>query len=376
MSAPIRILHVVGAMNRGGVETWLMRVMRVIDRARFRFDFLVHTEHPAVFDEEIRSLDGRIFPCLHPRRPLAYARALARILREQGPFDVVHSHVHHFSGNVLRIARRNGIRRRIAHSHNDTRLLDGNANWPRAVYLRIMKSMIRRNATAIVGASSEAAKALFGNAYDSHPQYRQIFYGIDCNSISSRLDRTKARAALGLPRDAYVVGHVARFDPQKNHAFLLEIANELTKRQPRTHFLLVGDGPLRRGLEEHAQALQISDRVHFLGLRADVLRLLPLMDVFVLPSFYEGLPVAALEAQATGLPMLVTDTITREMDVIPELVRRRPLSDGAARWADSLSELQGAICQSDCESALRRFRNSPFNIRVGVSALEELYEAR
>ena len=105
-TSPVRVLHVLGGMNRGGVETWLMHVLRHIDRNRFRMDFLVHTVNPCAYDDEIHSLGSEIIPCLHPSRPWTYVRNFKRILREHGPYDVVHSHVHHFSGHILRLARR------------------------------------------------------------------------------------------------------------------------------------------------------------------------------------------------------------------------------------------------------------------------------
>src|SRR5208337_3468794 len=136
-NGPIRILQVVGGMERAGVETWLMHVLRQIDRDRFRMDFLVHTDHPCAYDEEIHSLGSKIIPCLRPSRPWTYARNFTRILREHGPYDVVHSHVHHFSGYVVRLAHRAGIPLRISHSHNDTTNLEARSGMIRHAYLSL-----------------------------------------------------------------------------------------------------------------------------------------------------------------------------------------------------------------------------------------------
>src|SRR5208283_1463389 len=144
---PVRILHVVGGMNRGGVETWLMHLLRHLDRQRFRMDFLVHTSQPCAYDNEIAAFGSRIIHCFPHTKPWRYAPNLMRILREDGPYDVVHSHVHHFTGLLLFIARRAGVPVRIAHSHSDTSLSDNGAGPGRLAYLWLMKYLIRTNAT-------------------------------------------------------------------------------------------------------------------------------------------------------------------------------------------------------------------------------------
>src|SRR6266852_3082574 len=146
-TSPTRILHVLGAMNRAGAETWLMHVLRNIDRDRFRMDFMVHTERRGDYDDEIELLGSRVLVCAPPSNPVAYARAFLRILREHGPYDAVHSHVHHFSGLVLRLARSAGVRTRIAHSHSDTTKLDAQSSLSRRLYLWSGRRWIRRHAS-------------------------------------------------------------------------------------------------------------------------------------------------------------------------------------------------------------------------------------
>jgi hypothetical protein len=144
----LRILHVLGGLNRGGVETWLLNVMRTIDRRRFEMHFLVHTAEPGAYDAAVRGLGGRIIPCPNPSSPWRYGRALRRVLREHGRYDVVHSHVHHFSGHVLGVARSAGVPTRIAHSHTDSSLEDAEAGAGRRLYLRTMRRWIHRHASA------------------------------------------------------------------------------------------------------------------------------------------------------------------------------------------------------------------------------------
>ncbi|MBZ0292006.1 MAG: glycosyltransferase, partial [Anaerolineae bacterium] len=269
-----RILHIVGGMNRGGVETWLMQVLRHIDRDQFQMDFLVHTEQPCAYDNEIRVLGSQIIPCMHPSQPLRYARNFRQILRTCGPYDVLHSHVHHYSGYTLWLAKQAGVPVRIAHSHNDTSAVQAQASFLRKGYLYIMATGIDRYATIKLAASKEAGQALFGNK-DSHANpWQTLYYGIDLERFKVNVDRLQVRAEFGIPDGAIVVGHVGRFAEQKNHRFLVEIAKAACEQDPNIYFLLVGDGPLRAEIQEQVERAGLSERVIFAGLRDDIPRLM------------------------------------------------------------------------------------------------------
>lgn len=369
---PMRILHVVGGMNRGGVETWLMHVLRNIDRERFRMDFLVHTSERCSYDDEISRLGSRIIPCLHPHRPWLYAKNFKRIMTEHGPYDVVHSHVHHFSGYVLRLAHRAHVPVNIAHSHNDTSNKQVKADFLRRMYLTLMRRWIWRYATMGLAVSRKAAVAFFGSAWQKNPRFRLLFCGIDLAPFLE-VDRVTIRRELGIPEGTFVLGHVGRFEEQKNHDFLVEIAAEVAKREPKMCLLLIGDGPLKSDIKKKVSCIQLSDKVLFLGLRSDVPRLmLGAMDVFVLPSYYEGLPIVGLEVQAAGLPLVISDDIAEELDIIKPLVRRVALSKPASYWADFILELKGAPPVSQRE-ATKIIADSQFNIHNSIRMLEDIY---
>ncbi len=375
MSRPIRILHVVGSMNRGGVETWLMHVLRHIDRERFQMDFLVHTTEPAAYDDEIRALGARVIPCCAPQRPLAYGRAFRRALRDHGPYDVVHSHVHHFSGYVLALARSAGIAGRIAHSHNDTRMVNSNVSPQRRAYLVLMRQLVDRFATAQVAASNEASLALFGRKGTDRSRTQILYCGIDLAPFEEEVDAGAVRAELGIPPGAFVVGHVGRFSTQKNHAFLVRIIEALVALEPRTHALLVGDGELRAAIEDDIRARGLSGHVTMTGARSDVPRLMMgAMDVFVMPSLYEGLPVVGIEAQASGLPCVISSEITSEVTIAKGLVKTLSLDASPGEWAsDILVSALGPPYRPIRASALDYVRKSDFNISNGALKLWELY---
>lgn len=175
----IRILHVVGGMDRAGIETWLMNVLRHIDRERFSMDFLVHTTHTCAFDDKIRSLGSKLIPCLHPSRPWLYARNLMHTLEHEGPYDVIHSHVHLFSGFVMRLAKRAGVPLRISHSHNVPAEEEGRSSFARTTYRSLMRYWIQRYSALGLAASREAAIALFGKDWESHSHWKILYCGID-----------------------------------------------------------------------------------------------------------------------------------------------------------------------------------------------------
>jgi glycosyltransferase involved in cell wall biosynthesis len=368
-----RILHVVGGMNLGGAETWLMHVLRSLSGAGVQTDFLVHTDKPCVYDAEIRSLGGQIWPCLTPVRPLIYAWHLQKILR-RGHYDVIHSHVHHFSGLILNVADWLGVPLRIAHSHNDTSSLDTKVPAARRAYLQLMKHWIKEHATAGLAVSQQSAAALFGAHWVMSPRWRILYCGINLEPFHARLDRKSIRAELGLPANAFVIGHVGRFDAQKNHAFLINIFAALARLEKNARLLLVGAGPLQEGAERQAEALKVRDKIIFAGLRRDVPGLMRgAMDLFLFPSLHEGLPLVLMEAQAAGLPCVISDTLPTETDAVPELITRLSLRASAEDWAGEISRMHEFGSVPAPEKSLAAVEKSPFNIRSSVAALKEVY---
>ncbi|MBV9999234.1 MAG: glycosyltransferase [Verrucomicrobia bacterium] len=370
----VRILHAVGGMGRGGIETWLMHILRRNDRERFRMDFMVHTAQACAYDDEIRALGSRILPCLDYNRPWRYAKNFSRLVRMHGPYDIVHGHLHHYNGYTLRLAERMCIPVRIAHSHCGTSVQDASPGPLRSVYLSTMKRWIHRFATIGLAASGKAAEALFCPRYRTSPLCKLLYYGIDLDPFREHPDRS-LRAALGLAADAFVLAHVGRFDEQKNHGFLLEIFRTVAKVEPSARLLLIGDGPLRTVIERRAAETGLAGRIVFAGARCDVPRLLlGAVDVFVMPSLYEGLPLAGLEAQAAGLRCVFADSITTELDVVPQLITRLSLSQSRFTWARAILAGRRRAPPVTRDDALAVMERSPFNIRRSTAALAQLYQ--
>ena len=260
------------------------------------------------------------------------------MIRDYGPYDVVHSHIFNFSGFVVRLAARQGVPVRIAHSHTDTRLKEASRSWHqrlwRAGYLDLTKSWITRYATLRFGVSALAAEALFGRDWATDRRTRVLPLGLDFTAFGEPYDAAGVRRSLGLPADALVIGHVGNYVWHKNHDFLIEIAAEVLRREPRAWLLLVGHHLLGSPIEARMHALDLGGRVVIAGARNDVPRLMTAaMDVFLFPSHYEGFGLVLLEAQAAGVPCVFTDSLPTEVDVLPALVHRVSLATPAADWA-------------------------------------------
>ena len=375
-SGKMKILHVVGSLDRGGVETWLAQILRHIDRQEYAMDFLVHTTDPGALDKDILELGARIIPCL-PRlsrgSPLRYARNFRRILREYGPYDCVHSHIHHSSGYILMLAAMTGIPVRIAHSHNDTRAADRASASIHRMYYSAMDAFIRHFATIGIAISRFAAPSLFSDSWTADPRWRLCPYGIDLRAFTTAIDSHAIRAELGIPQTSFVIGHVGRFAEQKNHRFLVEIAACLSRIEPRALFLLVGIGPLKPTVEALVRERGLSNKFIFLGARDDVPRLmLGAMDCFLFPSWYEGLGLVLWEAQAAGLTCVISDTIPDEASVANKLVRRLSLAAGPEAWANELQRIC-SIAGRPRDPLAAKFSNC--TIEASAARLARIYDS-
>ncbi|MBI5249431.1 MAG: glycosyltransferase [Desulfomonile tiedjei] len=369
-----RILHVLDSLERGGIAAWLMTVLRNIPRDGFQMDFLVHTDKACAYDDEARALGATIINCPGHRNFLSYASRFSRIMRECGPYDVVHGHCQRFTGLNLLLASRAGVPTRIAHSHNDLRSLASSWRPARRFYHCLMDRLIDRYATVGLAASRMAAEDLFGDDWQSDPRWRILFCGIDFTPFREEHDRSALGVELGLPDDSKVIVHVGRFTHQKNVPFILEVFSHALKKDPRLRLIFVGDGPLEDITKEQVVRQKLANEVTFLGSRPDVPRLLlGVADLFLFPSLYEGLGLAFVEAQAAGVPCLVSATIPEEADVVPTLVRRLSLSLPSSVWAEEALQLLERERPVSRQQALALAERSPINVADSLKQLEAVY---
>jgi glycosyltransferase involved in cell wall biosynthesis len=363
-----KILHVVGGMTRGGVETWLMHVLRNIDPGEFELHFLVASEREMAYDQEILALGGHLHRGARSRHPMRYAEQFRELNHRCGPFAALHSHVYWYSGFVSRLAYRAGIPVRIAHSHSASRT----AAWKlhRRTYQLLMRSMIMRYATHRVAASRRAAQALFGR----HPKKaaRLLYCGMDFTPFSRRATVPESKTRLGIDPGCKVIGHVGRFVTVKNHAFAIDVFGRTIARGTDAHLLLVGDGPLLPALRAQVERCGLGGRCTFAGAQSELVRFYSAMDLFLFPSVWEGLGLAAVEAQAAGVPVLASEGVPEDVDVIPGLVERMALSSGVDTWASAANRrlAQPSPARGD-EAAL--VQQSRFGLPACLDALCRIY---
>lgn len=327
--ALIRVLQVVTHMERGGLESMLMNYYRHIDREKVQFDFLVHRQERAAFDDEIEALGGRIYrlPRLVPWSR-SYLNALNRFFDEYPEYKIVHVHQDCLSSVILKITAQHNVPVRIAHSHSANQ--DKNLKYPIKL---CYKRAIPKYATDLFACGKKAGDWMFGGA-----PYQIINNAIEAASYTyCPAKREDIRRKLGIA-DELVIGHVGRFNQPKNHPFLLEIFAALLKKEPNAVLLLVGSGEDMPNIQEKARTLGISEHVRFLGVRSDVAELMQTMDVFVFPSLYEGLPVTMVEAQAAGVPCLISDKVPPECIITKGLVDILSLSASPETWAEKILE--------------------------------------
>jgi len=333
-------------------------------------DFLVHSG-PSAYERIAEALGARVIRGPDPRNPFAYTHGLRRILRELGPYDGIHSHVFYYSGWVLRAAASEGVPMRIAHSHHATSLRRGRPEVLRVPYVAFMRSLIRRYATARLSVSKQAELALFGRVGVS----ARLCCGIETEPFEQRSASADPEVKAHGGDDTFVIGHVGRLAPEKNHVFLLRVARELSSWCQPWRLLLVGSGPLQPKLRQEARALGVEDRVCWAGNRDDVPWLLThAMDCFAFPSLTEALPRTLLEAQAAGLPCVVSDRVPEEVIVAPSLVRVLPLGD-PREWARAITKARALDRSAARSIGFAAVKNSAFTIEHGVAQLLAVYES-
>lgn len=319
-------------MNAGGAETFLMKLYRQMDKTRWQMDFCINIPDKCFYEDEITAMGGRIFriPSKSENRK-EFARQLTELVKREKYGSVLRITSNAMGFMDLKIAKKAGATRCAARSSNSS---DGKG-WKPWVAHRLGRLLYNRYVDVKFAPSDLAARYTFGNSAYESGKVSILHNAVDLNVF--RYDeegRQSIRRELGIEDSTVLVGHVGRFDPQKNHSQLLDIYARIAKQKPDSKLLLVGQGKLQQQAQEKATALGIADRVIFVGVRSDIPRVLSAMDVFVFPSLYEGMPNTVIEAQATGLPCIIADTITREAD-ITSLVQYLSLEDAPEKWAET-----------------------------------------
>lgn len=358
----IKILHVINGMGSGGAEMMIMNWYRNIDREKYSFDFLLRS-NVNIYEQEIEDYGGRIY------YTDKFPRHIWRNYKETKKFfathyyDVVHIHANALIYLKAAIeAKNNKIPIIIMHSHN--------TSTAKKIYIPIHKlNMIRINkyANVFLACSKKAGTWMFG----------QKKYQVIENAIDTRMfnfypeERIKLRYRYGLA-NSYVVGHVGRFLPSKNHSFLIDIFVEILKIKENSVLILIGEGEGKKEIENKVKKLGIESKVLFLGLRTDVAKLEQIMDVFIFPSFFEGLPVSLIEAQFTRLPCVVSDNISHEVQM-NNAISFLALEKSAKDWAEEAIKISNRCNRGEI---LFNQNSRNYQIQEIIKKLEDIYLKR
>ena len=364
----VRVLHVVGSMDRGGAETLIMNLYRKMDREKIQFDFAVHSPKAGDYDDEIKGLGGKIYamPRYNGVNHFSYRKAWERFFQSHPEYSIIHGHIRSTAAIYLRIARKYGFIT-IAHSHNTASRGSLLAKFVKM----LLQYPIRNTADYLFACSGIAGRWLFGKKACQSRRFFILNNAIDSSKfVFSEETRRRKREELGVGQQ-FVVGHVGNFDRQKNHAFLLDIFSRVCQIDNACTLLLAGSGnnALQHDMEEKVRRMGLEGNVRFLGKRTDIHELLNAFDIFLLPSHHEGLPLVTIEAQSNGLICLLSDAISKEA-AITQNVEFISLNKTAEFWASRILSYRNNYERTDMQAAVR---DAGYDINSIAQWLTEFY---
>ena len=363
MSEPIRVLVLDTVMDRGGAETMIMNYYRQIDRSKIQFDFLVNRPYEAAYEKEIQELGGKIFRMcpLYPQYFGRYKKEVREFLKAHPEYQIIHSNLEERSYFALKEAKKLNIPVRISHSHNAPRGFD-----LKSIIRYYFRANLKPQVTHMFTCGEEAGIWLYGKKQQDHVIMMN-------NAIDAKLYQyhpaveEEMRKELGL-EGKFVIGHVGRFFPQKNHTFLIDIFAKVYQQNKNAVLLLVGGGELETEIKAKVEELNLTEAVKFLGVRSDIHRLMQAFDVFILPSLFEGFPVTMVEAQAAGLPCIISDQVPPQC-AITENVEIISLQQSPQQWAERLLTYQNIQKQNTYETIVKQ----NFDIKANAQWLQQFY---
>lgn len=354
----VKVLHIFHHMGNGGIEHFVMDNYRAIDKSRVHFDFLVSVEYAGSFDEEIAAMGSTMYHAYpFKKNPIKNYNDIARIVKENH-YDIIHRHTGSAFGYFdLRAARKGGAKHLILHSHNP----DVGKPWVH----KISKNLLEIDCIGLA-CSKDAGEFLFGQK-----PFKIFPNAIDCEQFCfSPSEREKVRKELGI-ENQFVLGHIGRYEEQKNHKKLVEIFKAALELQPQAKLISIGDGVLVEEIKAYAKKLGVYQNILFLGYRKDVANIMQAFDAFVLPSLYEGFPIVQIEAQANGLHCFSSrDVIPGESNITGN-VTFIPLSNTSEQWADTIVNTN---CQRDL-NAIGIIKEAGYDIKSSASRLASFYES-
>lgn len=360
----IRILQLGMIDTLGGIETFLINYYRNIDKNKIQFDFINISKKDLCFQNEIFALGGRIYNVSsYYNSPLKYIREVRKIIKENN-YDIIHCNMN--SAVMLYpliAAKLGGAKIIISHSHNSS----SDKGKIKEILHWINKHFIPFFANRYFACSDKAGSWFYSKRIMNSNDYYVINNAVDIDKFKfNNACRISKRKQLGFNDNNIVLGHVGRFHVQKNHDFLIDIFERAYQKNKNLRLILIGIGPLFDSIKSKVNKLNLNDVVLLLGQRDDVNELMSAMDIFVLPSFYEGLPLVGVEAQVSGLKCLFSDVITDEVKLL-ETTEYLSLKTNLQDWVDKFLEFKHVDIDRN------KVKIDAFDIKINARKLEKIY---
>ena len=360
-----RILHFTPGFRLGGIETLLLGLYQHIDRDRLQFDFVTDNTDPMDDFAQIRSMGGRVHQLgRYLDNPFAYQKKFNKIIWEMNPKKTIfHSHDALRSGPLLLACMRRGIKHRILHSHTES--FEGSKRKHIAKPILFLTNQL---ATQFLACSTQSGRFMFPGR-----KFSVFNNAIDLKRFAfDAAARAALRLELGISANTIVIGHTGRFTFQKNHSWIIKVFADFVKQHLDSQLLLVGEGPLENEMRRLASACGVSDKVIFAGRQNQIGAYLSAMDLFFLPSHFEGLTISLIEAQANGLPTLASDVVNDEV-CLTQAIKKLTLNAPTSEWANALSTLlvQGRF---NSVQQVYQLRAQGFDISTQWKQLVKFYE--
>lgn len=332
-----RVLQIMGGLKRGGLETFAMNIYRSIDRSEIQFDFLLTQVVGGDYEEDAKSMGANIYHLPARNKGYkAYRKALDDFFREHHDYIAIHEHISSLTSiEPAYYAKKYGIPVRIFHSHSSSIQKSLRLHWVHTILHYLNKPKVHSYATHYLGCSDKALDWMYKYT-GVRSRALMVNNGIDCEQYAFKKNvRAEVRKEFSIDADDFVIGHVGRFIPLKNQGFLVDIVDELHKTMPSAKLLLVGEGDTMDEIKAKVSDKGLEKSVIFTGVRSDVARLMQAMDIFVMPSWFEGLPVSLVEAQAAGLPVVASESISHDSD-ITENILFKSINESVEEWVESI----------------------------------------
>lgn len=364
----VRVLHVIGSLNNGGSQAMIMNIYRSIDREKVQFDFIIDREEEIFFADEIKQLGGKIYvmPIFNLKNIFNFIREWNRFFCEHKEYRIIHGHVRSTAAIYLYIAKKYKLKT-ISHSHSTS-----SGNGILAIIKAILQYPIRYVADEFIACSQESGIWLFGKRVCRKDNFFILKNAIDCEKFSyDEVIRREIREELKIEEDDILIGHIGRFEFPKNHDFLVDIFKEVNRKNPKLKLCLVGDGSKKIYIENKVKRLNLERDVVFLGVRNDINKLMMAFDLFVFPSIFEGLPVTLIEAQASGLKCIISNNITREVNISKDIDYLNIINK--EEWISFIIKYAESYKGRKNISNVKLIKDAGYDIETSIKELEKIY---